>query len=186
MRRWHKAVAATVICLAVIAVAGQQTTRLWHTSPDKWEEPRTFHSSFRAEIAESISVTHEKPSNTERAKALSPNKAYWFTVNTADTGAPRKDKDKFLVSAPDASIHVFTERERLTKITFKDHYPNFALDVRWINEKLLYIEVWWGRVVGSCFIFDVEHEQFIYKEMVHDGLIPFQQFRQAREKGLQP
>ena len=68
----------------------------------------------------------------------------------------------------------------------RDYYPNFAPDVRWINEKLLYIEVWWGRVVGSSFVFDVEHEKFVHKETVHDGLIPFQQFREAQERKLLP
>ena len=186
MRRRREVAATTFICFATLAVFAQRSTKPWHTSPDKWNEPRTFHSPFNEGIDERISLAHEKLSGIERSKTLSPNKAYWFSVDTAQAPSRQTNGNRFPASAADASIYIFNERGRLTRITFRDYYPNFAPDVRWINEKLLYIEVWWGRVVGSSFIFDVEHEKFVHKETVHDGQIPFQQFREAQERKLLP
>lgn len=42
------------------------------------------------------------------------------------------------------------------------------------------IIIWWGRVLGTYFIYDVEKEKIIIKEMVHDGVIPFQQFQKTK------
>lgn len=71
-------------------------------------------------------------------------------------------------------IAVFNERGFHILIRLLDH-SNPDVIVTWINEKLLYINVWWGRIIGTSLIYDVENEGFIYKEMVHDGVIPFQQ-----------
>ncbi len=58
---------------------------------------------------------------------------------------------------------------------------NFAIEARWINEKLLFIRVYWGRIVGSDYIFDVELGSFVHKEMVYDGTLLFQQTNQSKE-----
>src|SRR3954466_14430360 len=44
-----------------------------------------------------------------------------------------------------------------------------GISVRWLNEKLLYGSVGWGRIVSTDFIFDVEARKFIYKEMENFG-----------------
>jgi hypothetical protein len=40
-----------------------------------------------------------------------------------------------------------------------------------------------GRVRGFYLIFDVEAARVIHREMVNGGVIPFQQFQQARDNG---
>ncbi len=70
-------------------------------------------------------------------------------------------------------------------IRFEDH-NNYGMKVRWINEKLLYMQVWWGRILGSYLIFDVEKERTVVREMVNDGHIPFQQFQQLRNGNENP
>lgn len=44
-----------------------------------------------------------------------------------------------------------------------------GVNVRWLNEKLIFGEVWWGRIYATDFIFDVEQRKFIYREMAHFG-----------------
>ena len=44
-----------------------------------------------------------------------------------------------------------------------------GIRVRWLNEKLLYGSVAWGRIVSTDFIFDVEARKFIYEEMENFG-----------------
>jgi hypothetical protein len=54
--------------------------------------------------------------------------------------------------------------------------------VRWVNERLLYVQVWWGRILGSWYLIDVEAEKVVYREMVHSGEIPFQQAHEGQKK----
>jgi hypothetical protein len=53
-------------------------------------------------------------------------------------------------------------------LTFLDH-ANGDVTIHWLNEKLLYGSVWWGRIVATDFIFDVERGEFIYREMANYG-----------------
>jgi hypothetical protein len=34
---------------------------------------------------------------------------------------------------------------------------------------LIFGEVWWGRIYATDFIFDVEQNKFVYREMAHFG-----------------
>ncbi len=74
---------------------------------------------------------------------------------------------------PDTPILIFNERAYLIRIAPTTNDPDYVLKrVEWVNEKLVYIEIWWGRVLGSCFIFDAEKELMVYREMVNDGSLP--------------
>ena len=97
---------------------------------------------------------------------LSANKSYWFSVTS-----PEKKNQAITVFAGSAAY----------RITFEDSYLNFPVEARWINEKLLFVRVYWGRIIGSDYIFDVEHGAFVHKEMVHDGTPLFQQMNQTKK-----
>ena len=75
--------------------------------------------------------------------------------------------------------------EDVIAITLDDAYPNFPVRVHWINEKLIFIRVWWGRIVGTDIIFDVEKQVYLSLEMVVDGTQLYNQTRQALEKADQ-
>jgi len=45
------------------------------------------------------------------------------------------------------------------------------LKLQWLNEKLVYGSVWWGRIVATDFIFDVQRGTFIYREMADCGAV---------------
>jgi len=53
-------------------------------------------------------------------------------------------------------------------LTFVDH-GNGGVSIQWLNEKLPYGSVGWGRIVSTDFVFDVERKGFIYREMANYG-----------------
>jgi hypothetical protein len=79
-------------------------------------------------------------------------------------------------------IRVFNERDDIIKIELGDHAATYGTSIKWVNEKLLYIQLWWGRILGTYFIFDVEKEKIVIKEMVYDGGIVFEQWQQNQRK----
>ena len=145
----------------------------WHTSPEKWEKPRIYHTAFDEEFASRLRTGIGAMPSQFTQKNWSPNKAYWFMTIDPDTtkAGPRN-----------TTISVFNEREYLLQISLLDHIQCGKPKVKWINEKLLLIRVWWGRVLGTDIIYDVEKEEIIYKEMFHDGETFFQQWQEVRER----
>jgi hypothetical protein len=151
----------------------------WHTTPDKWKEPRMFHSEFDKNYENRIRISHAQidkkilSEQNTKERNYSPNKAYWFVVYSPDTMKP---------GPWSTEINIFNERDYIVKIELVDHAATYMTTTKWINEKLLYVEFCWGRILGTYFIFDVENEKIIIKEMVYDGGIAFQQWQQIRQK----
>jgi len=143
----------------------------WHTSPDKWKEPRLFHRPFDEQFASRIVLDHCAIPAAARKPEMAPNHAYWFALI-------RPDQTK--IGPWDSDILVFTERDSLLRIRLRDILE--CHEVAWVNEKLLRIRVWWGRICATDLIVDVEQAQIVYKEMVWDGAIPFQQFQEAKKQ----
>lgn len=174
--------AGALICLLTLQIFAGQGKWQWHTRPDKWAVARNFHTPFEKDYERRISISHEGFSGGFKLKVDSPNKAYWFATNSDSYTLLGKNGAEVSVWSADIPIYIFNERDEPIKIALVNRNPNFVVTIYWINEKLLYIEVWWGRVLGSYLIFDVEKESVIHKEMVHDGNLAFQQWQQAKEK----
>ena len=47
--------------------------------------------------------------------------------------------------------------------TFADH-ASYGVKAHWLNEKLLFVEAWWGRVVATDLVLDVEGGKVVYAE----------------------
>jgi hypothetical protein len=176
---------ARMICLPVIALFcgyAAANSSQWHTTPDKWKEPRIFQTPA-SESPRGVSLGHHSTEHDFKVKVFSPNKAYWFAADGDRSIVPRIECDGtgFLILESNASIYVYTERDYLLRIRMRDHYPNFTINARWVNERLLFVRVWWGRVLGSDVIVDVESERVVHSETIQDGTIAFQQWRQHRE-----
>jgi hypothetical protein len=99
---------------------------------------------------------------------LSPNGAYAFSVHRPDASPDE-------VWSPE--IRVFNERPYLLRVVFPDAHA--VKDPVWINEQLLFVRVWWGRVAGTDFILDVEREELVHRTPFRYGAIAFQQFKQC-------
>lgn len=153
--------------------SGLASGNSWHTSPDQWKEPRIFHSAFQNEFKDRLEIGRDVFSIIPTEQHWSPNKAYYYMILFPDTSK---------ANCPwDTIVSIYNEKDYLVQIRIKDHSNSFP-KIQWINEKLLYIEIWWGRVIGTYMIFDVEKEKTIYREMIQDGTIPYQQWNEKKKK----
>jgi hypothetical protein len=138
--------------------------------PDCWAESRLIHGHENQDAwQKNIAITQVR---AERPKAgtFSPNKAYYFVPE----GGGR----------PDARITIYAEKNHLTQIAFSNLFG--LTETKWINEKLLIIRPWWGRMAGTDIIFDVEMEKIIYAESVTDGYMAYQQYKEdCRQTGCE-
>jgi len=57
------------------------------------------------------------------------------------------------------------------KAEFRDHGNTFG--AQWLNENLIWIQVWWGRIASSDLILDVSKKQLIYNRVAHYGEVTF-------------
>lgn len=164
-----------VFFLGIMAAVGLAlaSSAEWHTPPNKWTKPRVYHTPFDDRYSSRVKIGQDFVPVQLTEKTWSPNKTYWFITT---------DPDLKKEGPWNTTISVFNERDYLTQILLLDH-NNSKPKVRWINEKLLYIEAWWGRVLGTCMVYDAEREEIIHKEMANWGGMAFQQWRQGvREK----
>ena len=93
---------------------------------------------------------------------MSPNKGYLFVVEG---------------ERPTWKVTIFAEKNHLLDIQFGDLIG--LSDVRWLNEKLVFMRAWWGRIAATDLIFDVERENIIYSESVTDGGFAYQQYLES-------
>lgn len=150
--------------------APAQGTEVWHTSPDMWREPRLFHTDdpyldYLDRIA-LVRTDSPLPLSTPISEdAISPNRAYSFILHGLDT------------NPADVRIRIDVERPYVLELVVKDIDTRYGPRIEWVNEKILFVRVWWGRVLGADILVDVEREKILYEEIVQNGVIPFQQFR---------
>ncbi len=100
----------------------------------------------------------EKPSPGQ----VSPNKGYTFVV---------------VGSRPSARVTIYAEKDHVVDIDFVELAG--LSDVRWLNEKLIFMRPWWGRIAATDLIFDVEREQIVYAESLIDGSLARQQYLES-------
>lgn len=150
-----------------------------HTSPADWIESRLYHTPFEPGYGERIRIERVAWRQID-ARSVSPNGAYRLTVEPVDACEVESDGTLGCHSR-DSSVNLLidVERDYLLAVRLVDRYPNFQVATRWVNEKLLGMRVWWGRILGTDAVVDVESGDFVYREMVHDGVLDFQQHRQA-------
>lgn len=154
-----------LLLFAVLAQAGVAAPNPWPgLSPDCWTEARVVHQGDTAkddpwrQNTTITSVTAAKPVSG----VLSPNKGYFFVVE--NNGAS-------------ARVIIYAEKDHLIQFAFSK--LKGLSDVRWVNEKLLFMRAWWGRIMATDFVYDVEKEKMIYTETIVDGHIAQQQYRQS-------
>ncbi len=143
-----------------MVVFSANTDRWPGASPDCWAESREVHQENHwRDHAEFVSVRSIPLSEFEN-RTYSRNGAYWTSWEN---------------ERPDSFVIVYAEKERLSKIDFARVYG--IEEPKWINEKLLYIRVWWGKIAATDFIFDVEKKEFIHSESLVSGYIAMSQFK---------
>ncbi|MEC9359705.1 MAG: hypothetical protein VX836_17775 [Pseudomonadota bacterium] len=53
------------------------------------------------------------------------------------------------------------------KATYLSFDPARSVRARWLNERLVYIEAWWGRIAASELVFDSLERRFLYRKLAH-------------------
>jgi len=79
-----------------------------------------------------------------------------------------------LKSGQSYEVLIYTGKEKGIKISVKG-YEHRPLSVKWINEKLIYFEVWFNPHFGAYWIYDIIGEKPIAYELQNDGWISFLQ-----------
>lgn len=131
--------------------------------PDCWTEPRMVHSLQDPVVdwRKNTRVTTRRAGEPAAAQ-VSPNKGYAFAVEG---------------SRPTARVTIYAEKDYVVDIDFVE--LSGLGEVRWLNEKLLFMRAWWGRLMATDLIYDVERERFIHAEALTDGTLAFQQYRES-------
>jgi hypothetical protein len=70
----------------------------------------------------------------------------------------------------DSTAYVLSNRARQIRlrIDFRDHAGG-GVNAMWINEKLLYLQVWHSRIASTDMILDIDSGEFIYEESANHG-----------------
>jgi len=134
-----------------------------HPSLPKCGQAKVQYTPFDENYSKRI-MLREAPipglSNAEGDKEYSPQHTAWMSPDLPDYSRPGPWDTTIMVGNSAGS--------KVLQLTFQNHASG-SVSIRWLNEKLLFGRVWWGRIYSTDFILDVEREQFIYKQMAHYG-----------------
>ncbi|MCB9748094.1 MAG: hypothetical protein H6755_06780 [Candidatus Omnitrophica bacterium] len=138
----------------------------YHTPPNCWDKERIYH--LKGEDAQDILKMIKGAVNIKHINDIlgddiqfSPNQAYAYHLK-------ERDGNYF--------IRIFTERNYL--ISFNLTNIHGISEIQWINEKMLLIRVWLGRITGVDLFFDVEAENIVYRMPFRWGQLEFQQWHE--------
>jgi hypothetical protein len=133
-------------------------------TPDCWKEPRAFHkvgggSEWSDEYPINLSQAELEP---EGERIFSLNGAYYFVQNGV---------------RPVVSITIFAEKDHFLDISLAD--GAYGARVSWINEKLVFARIWWGRIAFDDLVVDVENETILSRNSGTEGRIAYEQFQEG-------
>lgn len=155
----------TLITLLLLSASATAAEKNWPgLPPDCWKESRYVHGQGDWEWKTNIKVSQAR---AERFKngILSPNGGYSFLSEGG---------------RPDGKVTIDAEKDHLIVIEFKELFG--LAEIRWVNEKLIFMRPWWGRIAATDLIFDVEAEKFVWAESLVDGYLARQQYQESCPK----
>ncbi|HEX4489314.1 MAG TPA: hypothetical protein VH088_23775 [Terriglobales bacterium] len=117
------------------------------------------YAPFDAQFAKQILLTPLEKSYREPAKSekqFSVQGTVWFAVTGPDYMKPGPWNTSIVINA-----HPAGKAFRLEAL----NHANSGVAVHWINEKLLFVQIWWGRISSTDLVFNAETGTFLYKEM---------------------
>ena len=150
------------VCFAC-ATVGNAAERRWPGAPpDCWQEERNIHGGDSDPIWKTNTVIPKLNNTLLKPGTFSPNKGYFFVTEGG---------------RPSGAVTIYAEKNYLIRIEFAELFG--LSEVKWINEKLLFMRPWWGRIAATDLIYDAEAEKIIYAESVTDANLAYQQFRES-------
>lgn len=106
-------------------------------------------------------TTVSGPPSTSPDTKRSPQGTRYLLLQSPDFSKPGPWTTSVFIGGAGLNGH-------LMKLTFTDHASG-GVHAQWLNEKLLFIDVWWGRIVSTDLILDVDSWTFLYKEDAQYG-----------------
>jgi hypothetical protein len=93
-------------------------------------------------------------------KQFSPQRTFWLYA-----AQPNYQKDgpwstTVLIKSADGKT--------MRKLIFLDHGTG-GVNLQWLNERLLFARVWWGRILSTDLILDVQNREFLYQQNAYYG-----------------
>lgn len=159
---WRDMSAALGLMIAapIMAIAAEGWPGL---PPDCWAEPRMVHSmQDLGDLWQRNTRITTRQDGKPSQGHVSPNKGYAFVVDG---------------SRPSARITIYAEKDHVVDIEFAELFG--LSDVRWLNEKLVFMRPWWGRIAATDLIFDAEREKIVYAETLTDGTLAYRQYLES-------
>lgn len=118
---------------------------------------KPFDPRFAKQIQlKPLEKSYEDPADSD--KQLSPQQTRWFVETEPDYTKPAPWNTSIVISAG--------PKGKAFRLDVLDH-SNGSVAVHWLNEKLLFIQVWWGRVASTDMVFDASTGRFPYREMAN-------------------
>jgi hypothetical protein len=150
------------VCFAC-ATVGNAAERLWPGAPpDCWREERNIHGGDSDAVWQANTVIRKLNNTLLKPGIFSPNKGYFFVTEGG---------------RPSGAVTIYAEKTYLIRIEFAELFG--LSEVKWVNERLLFMRPWWGRIAATDLIYDVEAEKIPYAESATDAYLAFQQFRES-------
>jgi len=171
MRRFFL-LSLVIVLFPMSIIAANSYENIFHTSPDKWSEPRIFHQPLgylqggfdKNFLISDLTVLELKLSDSDKEhRTFSANSAYWYYI------PEHKNKSKCRKGSCAIEMYIYNERDVVKKFTFKNIFKSSSVLVEWINEKIIYIEPWLDASGGYYILYDVEKERIIQAESVRAG-----------------
>lgn len=141
----------------------------FHTSPACWSEPRIYHDGTPSkELRDRVAISWVRESPPESGGALSPNDAYEAWTLRGGPGGLR-----------DSAAAVLIDVERPERLLIETRGLLEPPEIRWVNEKILFIRIPWGRIVYTDLLVDVERGVRIHEDEAVYGVNAFEQYRET-------
>ncbi|HXF10503.1 MAG TPA: hypothetical protein VN625_06930 [Desulfuromonadaceae bacterium] len=137
------------------------------------------------EATEILSYSKPSPETLRHIKvsrvALTSGEWDKLSALPRDTGAWRwlvaEEPDTMRPGPWNTRLYIFNagETNRCVRLELNDNWGR--VDRKWLNDKLLFVEVWFGRIAWTDFILDAETLKFLY---IEDGRDDFTFEEQSR------
>lgn len=107
-----------------------------------------------------IQAVTELQVSDDAEKQFSPQRTTWLYADE-----PNYQKDGPWTTT---ALIRSSDGHTLRKLTFIDHGTG-GVKLEWLNERLLFGRVWWGRILSTDFILDIQNREFIYQQNAYYG-----------------
>jgi len=152
--KWMLVAFMAAACCALVVASGYVGADAG--AGKRWPNALAYYGQFKARFADRFDVTSDRLLDDVPDRLASPNNVYWCAVLTPEPGQG--------TVAATRTVYVDTGRGHSLRVTFPNH--DTEPTVKWINEKLLYLEVWRNEMIGSYLILDVEREETVARDTV--------------------